>query len=140
MDKIFAGVDVGRKNMVFGIALFLVLGVIVGIPLTVDFFGGSIFTRDQYQMWKVVHGYSVFLAFINYFFGMTIDRLNLTRGQKEFSSWSILITGLFGAVGRSILVLLSALSSFGLFASFGEVIFITLGTLVFVFGQVKQRV
>jgi hypothetical protein len=48
MDKIFADADVGRKNIVFGIALFLVLGVVVGIPLTIDFFGGSILTADQW--------------------------------------------------------------------------------------------
>src|SRR5512147_2707668 len=77
MNKIFADADVGRKNIVFGIVLFLILGVVVGIPLTIDFFGGSLLAADQYQMWKVVHGYSVFLAFINYFLGVTIDRLEM---------------------------------------------------------------
>ncbi len=32
---------IGRKNVVFGIGLFLLLGVAVGIPLTINFFGGS---------------------------------------------------------------------------------------------------
>ena len=41
MNKIFAGVDVGKKNIIFGIALFLILGVVVGIPLTIGLFGGS---------------------------------------------------------------------------------------------------
>ena len=53
MNKIFAGVDVGRKNIVFGVVLFLVLGVVVGVPLTVDLFGGSMLTESQYQTWKV---------------------------------------------------------------------------------------
>ena len=68
----------------------------VGIPLTIDFLGGSLLTSDQYLAWKVVHAYGVFLAFINYFFGMCIDRLNLTRGQKEISSWSFLLAGFIG--------------------------------------------
>ena len=36
MNRFFVGVDVGRKNIVFGVVLFLVLGVVVGVPLTVD--------------------------------------------------------------------------------------------------------
>ena len=91
----------------------------VGIPLTIDFFGGSLFTSDQYLAWKVVHGYGIFLAFSNYFFGMCIDRLNLTRGQKEISSWSFLMAGFIGGVGRMVLVLLSALSEFGVYFSLG---------------------
>jgi hypothetical protein len=42
-------VEVGRKNIVLGIVLFLVLGVVVGVPLTIDFFGGTLLTPDQYQ-------------------------------------------------------------------------------------------
>jgi hypothetical protein len=40
MNRIFGDVVVGRKNIVAGIVLFLILGVVVGIPLTVDFLGG----------------------------------------------------------------------------------------------------
>jgi hypothetical protein len=79
MNKIFAGVDVGKKNIVFGMVLFLVLGVVIGVPLTVDLFGGSMLTESQYQTWKVLHAYGVFLAFINFFFGYCVDRQNLTR-------------------------------------------------------------
>ncbi|MBI3943668.1 MAG: hypothetical protein HY326_11700, partial [Chloroflexi bacterium] len=139
MESIFAGAAVGRKNVVLGIALFLVLGVGFGIPLTVDFFGGSLLTSDQYQTWKVVHGYGVFLGFINYFFGLMIDRLNLTRQQKEISSWSFVIAGLFGGGMRMTLALLSALTDFGIYASLGEVVFITIGTMVFLFGQMKGK-
>ena len=32
MDKIFAGVNVGRKNIIFGTLLFVILGVAVGAP------------------------------------------------------------------------------------------------------------
>ena len=116
MNRFYAGADVGRKNIGFGIALFLILGVVVGIPLTVVFLGGSMLTGAQYQTWKVIHGYGVFLAFVNFFFGYCIDRLNLTRRQKEISSWSFLIAGLFGGIGRSVLVLLSIQGGFGSYA------------------------
>lgn len=139
MNKIFANADVGRKNILFGIVLFLLLGVVVGIPLTIDFFGGSLLTSDQYQTWKVVHGYSVFLAFINYFLGLTIDRLEMPRQQKEIVSWSFLAAGLVGGVIRMILVLMSALNAFGIYASLGETVFFTLGTITFVRGQMKEK-
>jgi hypothetical protein len=139
MNRIFADIDIGRKNLVFGIALFVILGLIVGIPLTINFFGGSVLADAQYQTWKVVHGYGVFLGFINYFFGLLIDRLELTKRQKEISSWSVLIAGFIGGIGRMILVLLSVLGDYGIYASLGEVIFITLGTLLFLQGQIKVR-
>lgn len=139
MNRFFANTDVGKKNILFGITLFMILGVIVGIPLTINFFGGSVLTNAQYQTWKVVHGYGIFLGFINYFFGLLIDRLDLTKQQKEISSWSILVAGLFGGLARMILVLLSALGEYGIYASLGEVVFIALGTLIFLQGQVKVR-
>lgn len=139
MNWVFADAEVGRKNIGFGIALFLLLGVLVGIPLTIDMFGGSLLTSDQYQAWKVAHGYGVFLAFINYFFGMCIDRWNLPRGQKEIASWSFLTAGLLGGLGRMVLVLLSSLSTFGLYVSLCETALFVLGTLVLVRGQMKGR-
>jgi uncharacterized membrane protein len=139
VKAVWASTDVGRKNIVFGIALFLALGVVVGIPLTVNLFGGSMLTGTQYQTWKVVHGYSVFLATLNGFFGLAIDRLDLSRRQKEVASWSILVAALSGGVGRSILALLGALDEFGLVASLGEVAFITLGTAIFLVGEVRFR-
>lgn len=140
MYTIFADLDVGKKNIAFGIALFLVLGIGLGIPLSIDLFGGSIFTAEQYQTWKVVHGYAVFLGFINYFFGVSVDHLNLSRQQKEISSGCILAAGLFGGVARSILVLFSALGEFGLWASLGETVCITIGTYFFVLGQMRGGV
>ncbi|HEY6072624.1 MAG TPA: hypothetical protein VIV15_04325 [Anaerolineales bacterium] len=139
MDARIINGDVGRKNVVFGIGLFLLLGVAVGIPLTIDFFGGSVLAEEQYRIWKVIHGYGIFLGFINYFFGLSIDRLLLTRAQKEVSSWSFLLAGAFGGLGRMGLALFSALPTFGIYASLGEVVFITLGTLIFVFGQLRGR-
>ena len=138
MNKILAGTAVGRKNILFGIALFLILGVMIGVPLTINFLGGSVLTREQYQVWKVVHGYGVFLALINYFFGLTIDRLNLTRMQKEISSWLFLVAGLVGGIGRMTLVLFSALSDFGIYASLLETACIAIGTVVFLFGQLRS--
>jgi hypothetical protein len=131
--------QVGRKNIVFGILLFLILGVLAGIPLTIDLFGGSILSVDQYQTWKVVHGYGVFLSFINYFFGLLVDRLELTRQQKEFASWSFLIAGLIGGLTRMILVLASVLNEFGIYASLGESICFVVGTIIFLRGQMKEK-
>lgn len=139
MNKIFGGADVGRKNIVFGIALFLILGVVIGIPLTIDLFGGSMLDSGQYQVWKVVHGYGVFLSFINYFFGLCIDRLRLPRQQKEIASWSFLLAGAVGGFGRMILVFLSALSTLGIYASLIESACFVLGTFVFVRGQLMPQ-
>jgi hypothetical protein len=140
MKTLFANADVGRKNILFGIVLFLILGVLVGTPLTIDLLGGSILSADQYQTWKVVHGYGVFLSFINYFFGLLVDRLELTRQQKEAASWSFLMAGLIGGVTRMILVLASVLNPFGIYASLGESICFVLGTIIFVRGQMKEKV
>lgn len=140
MIGIFAGADVGRKNIAFGIALFLILGVVLGIPLTVDLLGGSILTPAQYQTWKGIHGYGVFLAFVNFFFGYCIDRLNLTSQQKEISSWSFVIAGLVGGLGRSVLFLLSIVGGFGSYTvSLIETVGFVLGTFIFVRGQIKEH-
>ncbi len=139
MNRILAGVDVGRKNIWFGIGLFLLLGVVAGTPLTIDMFGGSLLSGDQYQSWKVIHGYSVFLAFINYFLGLAIDRLEISRGQKELVSWSFLAAGLVGGMGRPILLLLSALSQFGRTASLVETALFVLGTFVLVRAQMRRK-
>jgi hypothetical protein len=109
----------------------------VGVPLTIDLFGGSLMSHSQYQILKVVHGYGVFLAFINYFFGLCIDRLNLTRGQMEVSSWSFLLAGIIGGLVRMTLVLMSSLDEFGIYASLGESACFILGTLIFVRGQLN---
>ncbi len=139
MNRIFASADVGRKNISFGIVLFLILGVGIGIPLTIDLLGGSMLESGQYQLWKVIHGYGVFLSFINYFFGLCIDRLSLSRRQKEISSWSFLLAGVVGGLGRMTLVFLSELGALGIYASLLESVFFVLGTCVFVYGQVKPR-
>ena len=91
MNKIFAGVNVGSKNIVFGVVLFLVLGVVAGVPLTVDLFGGSMLTESQYQTWKVLHAYGVFTALVNFFFGFLVDRMSMDRQQLEIASWSFLV-------------------------------------------------
>ena len=139
MNKIFANTVVGKKNISFGIGLFLILGILVGVPLTIDLFGGSMLSQEQYQTWKVVHGYGIFLAFINYFFGLCIDRLSLTRTQKEISSWSFLLAGVIGGLIRMILVLTSSLNEYGIYASLGESACFILGTLIFVRGQLNER-
>ena len=97
-------------------------------------------TAAQYQAWKVIHGYGVFLAFVNFFFGYGIDRLNLTRRQKEISSWSFVIAGLVGGLGRSGLFLMSIMSGFGGYAaSLIETLGFVIGTFIFVRGLVQER-
>jgi hypothetical protein len=139
MNRIFADAQVGRKNIWFGIALFLIIGVVGGIPLTVNFLGGSMLTDAQYQAWKVVHGYGVFLSFVNFFFGYCIDRVNLTKGQKEIASWSFLIAGLFGGIGRSKVLLLPVLGGFGYFIDLVETAGFAIGAVVFVLGLMKKK-
>lgn len=139
MNKIYADVNVGRKNIGFGLALFLLLGVAAGVPLTIDFLGGSILTGDRYQAWKVVHGYGVFLSYINFFFGLCVDRLNLSRQQKELASWAFLLAGLIGGVVRMGLVLASALGEWGVYASLVESALFALGTAVAVRGLILSQ-
>jgi hypothetical protein len=139
MNKIYADTNVGRKNVNIGLALFLILGVATGIPLTIDFLGGSILTGEQYQLWKIVHGYGVFLSFINFFFGLCVDRLNLSRPQKELASWAFLLAGLVGGLARMGLVLLSALSEWGIYASLVESVLFVLGTVIVVRGLILPQ-
>jgi hypothetical protein len=146
MNRFFAGVDVGRKNIWFGVVLFLVLGVVVGIPLTIGLFGGSVFTSEQYQAWKVLHAYAVFTAFVNFFFGFLVDRMSLgperhrtSRRQIEIASWSFLVAGLVGGFGRPILFLLSVPGSIGGYViSLIETVGFVLGTFIFVRSLMKK--
>jgi hypothetical protein len=136
MNKIFAGVDVGKKNIIFGIALFLILGVVVGIPLTIGLFGGSMLTESQYQTWKVLHAYGVFTAFVNIFFGFLVDRMNLGRRELEIASWSFLVAGLVGGIGRPVLFLLSVSGVWaGYMIDLIETLGFVIGTFIFVLGR-----
>ncbi len=138
MKNIFTGVDVGRKNIIFGIALFLILGVVVGTPLTIDLFGGSLLTENQYQTWKILHAYGVFTALVNFFFGFLVDRMSLARRELEIASWSLLVAGLVGGVGRPVLFLLSIP---GAWVGYGidliETAGFVLGIFIFVRGRLQ---
>ena len=140
MNNIFANIDVGRKNIVFGVVLFLVLGVVVGVPLTVDLFGGSMLTESQYQTLKVLHAYGVFTAFINFFFGFLVDRMNLGRRQLEIASWSFLVAGLVGGFGRPVLFLLSVQGLIGGYAiDLIETVGFVVGTFIFVRSRMQEH-
>lgn len=139
MKHMFDGIRIGRKNIYLGMGLFILLGVLIGIPLTLNFFGIRVMSDEQYALWKVVHGYGIFLGFINYFFGLLIDTSALTSQQKEIASWSFILAGVFGGLIRSVLVLFSGLETYGLLTSLGEVVFITIGTLLFLLGQTRRR-
>jgi hypothetical protein len=138
MNKIFAGVDVGKKNIIFGITLFLILGVVVGIPLTISLFGSSMLTESQYQTWKVLHAYGVFTAFVNIFFGFLVDRMNLSRRELEIASWSFLVAGLVGGIGRPVLFLLSVSGVWaGYVIDLIETLGFVIGTFIFVRGRLQ---
>ena len=140
MKKIYAGTDVGKKNIIFGVVLFLFLGVLVGVPLTVDLFGGSMLTDSQYQTWKVLHAYGVFTAFINIFFGFLVDRMSLGKQQLEIASWSFLIAGLVGGLGRPVLFLLSVPGPVGSYVvSLVETVGFVVGTYIFVRSRMQVR-
>lgn len=139
MSGIFGDAVIGRKNIIAGVVLFLIMGVIVGIPLTVNFLGGSVLTGVQYQTWKVIHGYSVFLAFINFFLGLGIDRFNMSVRQKEIVSWTFLVAAVIGGLGRMTLVLLASLESFGPYASLLETVLFVLGTIILAAGQMRPK-
>jgi len=140
MNKALAGVDIGRKNVVFGAVLFLVLGVAVGVPLTVDLFGGSMLSESQYQTWKVLHAYAVFTAFVNFFFGFLVDRMNLPRRQLELASWSFLVAGLVGGFGRPVLFILSVPGPVGSYTvSLIETVGFVVGTFLFVRSLLRER-
>lgn len=139
MKHMFDEIRIGRKNIYLGMGLFILLGILIGIPLTLNFFGIRVMSDEQYALWKVVHGYGIFLGFINYFFGLLIDTSALTSQQKEIASWSFILAGVFGGLIRSVLVLFSGLETYGLLTSLGEVVFITIGTLLFLLGQTRRR-
>ncbi len=139
MNKIFAGIDIGKKNIIFGITLFLILGVVVGIPLTIGLFGGSMLTESQYQTWKVLHAYGVFTAFVNIFFGFLVDRMNLSRRELEIASWSFLVAGLVGGIGRPVLFLLSVSGAWaGYVIDLIETLGFVIGIFIFVRGRLQR--
>jgi hypothetical protein len=140
MNKLFAGTQIGKKNISVGLVLFLVYGVVIGIPLTFDMLGGSLMSADQYEAWKVIHAYGVFLAFVNFFFGYCIDRLNTSHRMQEIASWALLVAGLVGVVGRSILLVLSATGgAWSYAASMIETLGFVIATLIFVRGLLAEK-
>ena len=128
---------IGTKNILFGVFLFLLFAFVIGVPLTLNFFSASVLSAEQYQLWKVVHGYGIFLGVINCLLGAIVDRLHLSAGQKEALSWSFIIAGLFGAVVRMALVLLAIYDDWHLMASLGEVTFFVIGLAILVYGWTR---
>lgn len=134
METLRSEMQVGRKNILFGIFLFLLFAVGMGMPLTVNLFGGTVLSAEQYELWKVVHAYGLFLGVINVFLGTSINNLRLSSGQKELLSWSFIIAALFGAIGRMALVLMAAYETWHLLPSLGEAVFFSLGLVLFFYG------
>ena len=139
MNNLLLDTQIGKKNIVFGAFIFLLFAVVIGVPLTLNFFGIPVLSADQYELWKVVHGYGIFLAVINYLLGTKVDELHISDRQKEILSWSFIIAGLFGAIGRMTLILLAAYENWHLFASLGETVFFSLGLVIFVYGWTRKN-
>ena len=139
MNAFFSVAQVGKKNMIFGSFLFLLFAFVIGVPLTLDFLGLSVMSSEQYELWKVVHAYGIFLGVVNYLIGTSVDKLSISARQKEVLSWSFVVAGLFGAIGRMILVLVSAYDDWHLLASLGEVVFFSVGMAVYIYGWARER-
>lgn len=139
MNAWFLENPVGKKNIIFGALLFLLFAVGIGVPLTLNFFGVPVLSDEQYELWKVVHGYGIFLAVINCLLGASVDQLRISAGQKEALSWALIIAGLFGAIGRMSLALLSIYEDWHLLASLGEVVFFSVGLVIFVYGWTRGK-
>lgn len=139
MDNLFLDTQIGKKNIIFGALLFLLFALVIGVPLTLNFFGIPVLSAEQYQLWKVVHGYGIFLGMINYLLGITVDKLSISGPQKQVLSWSFIMAGLFGAFVRMTLLLLAAYEDWHLFASLGEVVFFSVGLAIFVYGWTRKK-
>jgi hypothetical protein len=138
MNTFFSVTPVGRKNIIFGAFLFLLFALVIGVPLTLDFFGLSVMSSKQYELWKVVHAYGIFLGVINFLVGTSVDKLNIPDRQKEVVSWSFVVAGLFGAIGRMTLILLAAYEDWHLLASLGEVVFFSVGLAMGIYGGIRE--
>lgn len=139
MNNLFSDTLIGKRNIIFGVFLFLLFAFGIGVPLTLNFFGISVLSAEQYELWKVVHGYGIFLAVINCLLGASVDDLRISDGQKKALSWSFIIAGLFGAVVRMSLVLLAAYEDWHLLASLGEVVFFSVGLAIFIYGWARKK-
>jgi hypothetical protein len=139
MNTLLADAQVGKKNIIFGALLFLIFAVVIGIPLTLNFFGVTVLSAEQYQLWKVIHAYGLFLGVINFLLGMKLDQLSISGRQKEALSWSFIIAGLFGAVVRMTLALLAIYENWHLLASLGETVFFTVGLAILIYGWARKK-
>jgi hypothetical protein len=138
VNTFFSVNPVGRKNIIFGAFLFLLFALVIGVPLTLDFFGLSVMSSERYELWKVVHAYGIFLGVINFLLGASVDKLNISDRPKEVVSWSFVMAGLFGAIGRMILVLIGAYKDWHLLASLGEVVFFSVGLAICIYGWIRE--
>jgi hypothetical protein len=139
MANLLQKAQVGKQNIIFGALLFILFAIVIGVPLTLSFFGMPVLSAEQYALWKVVHGYGVFLSVINFFLGTSLDQLSISNRQKQIVSWSFIIAGLFGAVIRMTLVLLGLFKDWVLYASLGEVVFFSLGLIIYIWGWARKE-
>ena len=139
MNTLLVDAQVGKKNIIFGALLFLIFALLIGIPLTLNFFGIPVLSTEQYQLWKVIHGYGIFLGVINFLLGLKVDQLSISGRQKEVLSWSFLIAGLFGAAVRGTLALLAVYENWHLLASLGETVFFTVGLVILIYGWAAKK-
>jgi hypothetical protein len=66
--------------------------------------------------------------------------MGLDRRQLEIASWSFLVAGLVGGIGRPVLFLLSVPGPIGSYAvSLIETVGFVIGTLIFVRSRMQER-
>ena len=62
MSNLLLDAPVAKRNILVGAFLFLISAVVIGVPLTLTFFGVPVLSAEQYELWKVVHGYGISLG------------------------------------------------------------------------------
>ena len=102
------------------------------------------FTSFAYYSYNIIsHFFQVhplLTAFVNIFFGFLVDRMGMGRQQLEIASWSFLIAGLVGGIGRPLLFLLSIPGVWAVYiVDLIETVGFVVGTFIFVRSRMLAR-
>jgi len=79
---------IGIKNIKFAwvfLVLFTVFGAFLEVKLLDEEWAAE-FTLPQRRLWRSAHVHGLLLAFLNMFYGLMIDKANLTDKQKRAGS------------------------------------------------------
>lgn len=114
---------IGRKNAVFGAALFSFWALFY-VVLWLS--GISLDSLNSRATLKTVHAYGLFLGTINYFFGFLINNLKNSNRNKQIASYSFILAGVLTGLIKA--------TKFSGIAFTGD-IFFALGLLIFIKGK-----